>query len=122
MPPSPYKSGFVSLIGRPNSGKSTLLNSLVGSKISIVTPSPQTTRNVVRGIAGDECGQMVFLDTPGIHKPLHRMNQRMMRLSLEALEHVDLILLIVDASVSRGRAMSSCSSSCGRPEYGASCS
>jgi len=102
MPPS-HKSGFVSLVGRPNSGKSTLLNEFVGSKVSIVTPSPQTTRNVVRGIAGDERGQIVFLDTPGIHKPLHRMNQRMMRAALTALEHVDLVLLIMDASVPRGR-------------------
>jgi GTP-binding protein Era len=103
MPSLQHKSGFVSLVGRPNSGKSTLLNRLVGSKISIVTPSPQTTRNIVRGIAGDERGQVVFLDTPGIHKPLHRMNQRMLRFALGALEHVDLVLLIVDASTSRGQ-------------------
>jgi GTP-binding protein Era len=97
-----HKSGFVSLVGRPNSGKSTLLNQLVGTKISIVTPSPQTTRNVVRGIAGDERGQVVFLDTPGIHKPLHTMNRRMMRFSLGALEHVDIVLLLLDASASAG--------------------
>lgn len=97
-----HKSGFVSLIGRPNSGKSTLLNWFVGSKISIVTPSPQTTRNVIRGIASEERGQIVFLDTPGIHKPRHKMNRRMMQFSLAALEHVDLILLMVDASAPRG--------------------
>jgi len=98
-----HKSGFVSLIGRPNSGKSTLLNQFVGTKVSSVTPSPQTTRNVVRGIATEARGQIVFLDTPGIHKPHHRMNQRMMRLSLASLEHVDLVLLLLDASVPRGR-------------------
>lgn len=101
--PAPHKSGFVSLVGRPNSGKSTLLNRLVGTKVSIVTPSPQTTRNVVRGIAGDERGQVVFLDTPGIHKPLHRMNRRMMRQALGALDHVDLTLLIRDATSSGGQ-------------------
>lgn len=98
-----HKSGFVSIVGRPNSGKSTLLNRLVGAKISIVTPSPQTTRNVVQGIAGDERGQVVFLDTPGIHKPHHRMNEKMLHSALAALEHVDLVLLIMDASAPRGR-------------------
>ena len=103
MSTPPQKSGFVTLIGRPNSGKSTLLNQFVGTKVSIVTPSPQTTRNVVRGIATEARGQVVFLDTPGIHKPLHRMNQRMMRFSMAALEHVDLVLLLLDASAARGR-------------------
>ena len=98
-----FKSGFVSIVGRPNSGKSTLLNRLVGQKISIVTPSAQTTRNVIRGIVSEAQGQIVFLDTPGIHKPLHRMNQHMMRLVLESLEHVDVLMLIVDASASHGR-------------------
>ena len=73
------KSGFVSIIGRPNSGKSTLLNRLVGEKVSIVTDKPQTTRHVVRGIVTRPEGQIVFLDTPGIHKPIHRMNERMMK-------------------------------------------
>ena len=98
-----FKSGFVSIVGRPNSGKSTLLNRLVGDKVSIVTPRPQTTRNVVRGILTDARGQVVFLDTPGIHKPGHRMNERMMRFMLESLEHIDLVLLMVDASVPYGR-------------------
>ena len=83
-----YKSGFVSIVGRPNSGKSTLVNRLVGDKVSIVTARPQTTRNVVRGIMSNEQGQVVFLDTPGIHKPNHRMNERMMRLMLESLKHI----------------------------------
>ena len=97
------RSGFVSIVGRPNSGKSTLLNSLVGDKISIVTPRPQTTRNVVRGIVNDSRGQVIFLDTPGIHKPLHRMNERMMRFMLDSLEHIDIVMLMVDVSTSHGR-------------------
>src|SRR6267143_1637463 len=97
------KSGFVSIIGRPNSGKSTLLNSLVGEKVSIVTDKPQTTRHVVRGIVTRPDGQIVFLDTPGIHKPIHRMNERMMKAVREAMADVDLILLIIDASAAFGR-------------------
>src|SRR5215470_13085628 len=97
------KSGFVSLVGRPNSGKSTLLNRLVGEKVSIVTNKPQTTRYVVRGILTRPEGQIVFLDTPGIHKPVHRMNERMMKSVREAMSRVDLILLIVDASATFGR-------------------
>ncbi|HYR44615.1 MAG TPA: GTPase Era, partial [Terriglobia bacterium] len=96
------KSGFVSIIGRPNSGKSTLLNFLVGEKVSIVTDKPQTTRHVVRGIVTKPDGQIVFLDTPGIHKPIHRMNQRMMKAVRQAMADVDLILLIVDSSASFG--------------------
>ncbi len=97
------KSGFVSIVGRPNSGKSTLLNRLVGQKVSIVTPRPQTTRNVVRGIVTDPEGQIIFLDTPGIHKPLHRLNERMMRVMLDSLKHIDIVMLIVDASSAHGR-------------------
>ena len=97
------KSGFVSIVGRPNSGKSTLLNHLVGEKVSIVTNKPQTTRRVVRGIVTRPEGQIVFLDTPGIHKPIHRMNERMMKAVREAMADIDLILLIVDASAEFGR-------------------
>jgi GTP-binding protein Era len=97
------KSGFVSIIGRPNSGKSTLLNRLVGEKVSIVTDKPQTTRHVVRGIVTRPEGQITFLDTPGIHKPIHRMNERMMKSVRESIADVDLVLLIVDASASFGR-------------------
>src|SRR5213593_3204343 len=97
------KSGFVSIVGRPNSGKSTLLNRLVGEKVSIVTDKPQTTRRVVRGIVTRPEGQITFLDTPGIHKPIHRMNERMMKSVRDSMSDVDLILLIVDASASFGR-------------------
>ena len=83
------KSGFVSIIGRPNSGKSTLLNRLVGDKISIVTDKPQTTRNVIRGIVTHTDGQVVFLDTPGIHKPIHKMNERMMKFVRESMAEIE---------------------------------
>src|ERR1041385_6064033 len=96
------KSGFVSIVGRPNSGKSTLLNHLVGEKVSIVTDKPQTTRRIVRGIVTRPEGQIVFLDTPGIHKPVYRMNQRMMTAVRDAMSDVDLLLLIVDSSASFG--------------------
>jgi GTP-binding protein Era len=97
------KSGFVSIVGRPNSGKSTFLNRVVGEKIAIVTDKPQTTRHVLRGILTRPEGQITFLDTPGIHKPEHRMNERMMRAVREAMSDVDLILLMADASASFGR-------------------
>jgi GTP-binding protein Era len=97
------KSGFVSIIGRPNSGKSTLLNRLVGEKVSIVTDKPQTTRHIVRGIVTRPEGQITFLDTPGIHKPIHRMNERMMKFVRNAMADVDLIGLMVDASSEFGR-------------------
>src|SRR4051812_49004188 len=97
------KSGFVCIAGRPNSGKSTLLNRLVGEKISIVTDKPQTTRNVIRGIVTSDEGQIVFLDTPGIHKPIHKMNERMMKFVRDSMADVDLVLLIVDCSTPFGR-------------------
>jgi len=97
------KSGFVSIVGRPNSGKSTLLNRLVGEKVSIVTEKPQTTRHVVRGIVTRSEGQITFLDTPGIHKPIHRMNERMMQSVRNAMSDVDLIVLMADASSVFGR-------------------
>jgi len=97
------KSGFVSIIGRPNSGKSTFVNRVVGEKVSIVTDKPQTTRQVVRGIVTRPEGQITFLDTPGIHKPIHRMNERMMKSVRDAMSDVDLILLLVDCAVGFGR-------------------
>lgn len=96
------KSGFVAIVGRPNSGKSTLLNRVVGEKVAIVSAVPQTTRNQIRGIVNGPEGQIVFIDTPGIHRPLHRLNQRMMKMVYAALEGLDLVLLIVDASLPFG--------------------
>jgi GTPase len=100
----PFRSGFVSIIGRPNAGKSTLLNKLVGEKLAIVTPKPQTTRNRILGIVnvparkGRPAGQIVFIDTPGVHKPASSLNKKMMREVHAALEGRDAILLIVDAT------------------------
>jgi GTP-binding protein Era len=103
MSPGVFRSGFVSLVGRPNSGKSTLVNRLAGEKISIVTSKPQTTRRVVRGVLTRPEGQIIFLDTPGVHKPIHRMNDRMMDSVRSALADGDAIALLVDASVAFGR-------------------
>ncbi len=96
------KSGTVSLIGRPNSGKSTLLNALVGQKVSIVSDKPQTTRHRILGILTGHHGQAVFVDTPGVHKPVYRMNRRMQGTVHESLRNVDLILHLLDASVPYG--------------------
>ena len=96
------KSGTAVIIGRPNSGKSTLLNALVGEKISIVSAKPQTTRHRILGIATGARGQIVFVDTPGIHKPAYSMNRRMLHTVYDGLKGVDLMLLVVDASISFG--------------------
>lgn len=100
---TPFKSGFVAIVGRPNAGKSTLINALVGEKVSIVTAVPQTTRNRILGIANRPDAQIVFMDTPGIHKPLSRLNRQMMAFVRQALAERELALLIVDASESFGR-------------------
>jgi GTP-binding protein Era len=92
------RSGFVTIVGRPNVGKSTLLNRLVGQKVAIVTPKPQTTRNRILAIANTGEAQIVFFDTPGIHKPKHEMNRRMVGTAVESLKHVDLALLLVDVT------------------------
>jgi GTPase len=97
------KSGFVSIIGRPNSGKSTLLNRLVGEKVSIVTNKPQTTRHSVKGIVTTGEGQIVFIDTPGIHKPIHRMNEHMMKSVRDSMSDADVVVLIVDCAEAFGR-------------------
>jgi GTP-binding protein Era len=96
------KSGVVALIGRPNAGKSTLLNKLVGEKIAIVSDKPQTTRTRISGVLTRPEGQIVFLDTPGIHKPGYKLNRRMMSIVTDALSTVDLILLMVDATEQMG--------------------
>lgn len=94
----PTRAGFVALVGRPNAGKSTLLNRLVGAKLAIVSDKPQTTRNRIVGVKTLDAGQIVYLDTPGIHRPLHRMNVRMVDAAVDSLREVDLVALVVDAS------------------------
>jgi GTPase len=97
------KYGFVSLIGRPNAGKSTLLNRLVGSKLAIVSDKPQTTRNRILGVKNYPDAQVVFLDTPGIHRPLHRMNVRMVDAALDTIQEVDILGLVVDVTERPGK-------------------
>jgi GTP-binding protein Era len=97
-----FRSGYVALIGRPNAGKSTLLNKLVGEKIAAVSNKPQTTRHRIQGIVTRDDGQIVFVDTPGVHKPGHLLNRRMMAAVNDALLSVDLVVLMRDASVSTG--------------------
>ena len=92
-----FRSGFVSIIGRPNVGKSTLLNRILKEKISIISDKPQTTRNRIMGVLHLSGAQLVFLDTPGIHKPKFKLNQRMVRTALNTLQEVDLILFLVEA-------------------------
>jgi len=96
------RSGFVSLIGRPNAGKSSLLNRIVGVKLAIVSDKPQTTRNRILGVKNYPDGQIVFVDTPGIHRPLHRMNVRMVDAAVESIGEVDVVAAVVDASESPG--------------------
>ncbi|MFY9188749.1 MAG: GTPase Era [bacterium] len=93
---SEYRSGFVTLVGRPNVGKSTLLNGLVGEKIAIVTDKPQTTRNRIQGIYTDEKRQIVFVDTPGIHRPRNRLGSYMVKVAQGALTGVDVVVHVVD--------------------------
>ena len=92
------RSGFVALAGRPNAGKSTLINSLIGEKVAIVSNKPQTTRSEIRGIYTDENCQIIFTDTPGIHKPKFRLESRMNKEAADVIQGVDLIYLVVDAS------------------------
>lgn len=98
-----FKSGFVAIVGRPNAGKSTLVNALVESKVSIVTPVPQTTRNRILGILHRPEAQVIFMDTPGVHKPLSRLNEQMMNFVRQALADRDLAVLIIDASEKYGK-------------------
>ena len=97
------RAGFASLIGRPNAGKSTLLNRMVGTKVAIVSDKPQTTRNRIVAVKNLPGGQIVFVDTPGIHRPLHRMNVRMVDAAVETLREVDVVALIFDASTRPGQ-------------------
>lgn len=102
MSENDFKSGYVALIGRPNAGKSTLLNRLVGEKIAAVSNKPQTTRHRIQGIVTRDDGQIVFVDTPGVHKPGHLLNRRMMSAVHDAIMSVDVLVLMRDASVSTG--------------------
>jgi GTP-binding protein Era len=97
-----FRSGYAALIGRPNAGKSTLLNRVVGEKIAAVSNKPQTTRHKIQGIYTTETGQAVFVDTPGVHKPGYLLNRRMMAAVHDALLSVDVVVLIRDASISTG--------------------
>ena len=97
------KAGYVSLIGRPNAGKSTLLNRLVGTKLAIVSDKPQTTRNRILGVRNYPEAQVVYLDTPGIHRPLHRMNVRMVDAAVETIRGVDVLGVVVDATEPPGK-------------------
>lgn len=92
------RSGYASLIGRPNAGKSTLLNRMIGTKVAIVSDKPQTTRNRIVAVKNYDAGQIVFVDTPGIHRPLHRLNVRMVDAAVDTLRQVDVVTLVFDAS------------------------
>src|SRR5512139_316988 len=96
--PSQFRSGFIAILGRPNVGKSTLVNALMGQKIAAVSPRPQTTRKRQLGILTLEHAQVVFIDTPGLHKPVHKLGQAMNRQAQEALEEADLVLFLVEAN------------------------
>lgn len=97
------RSGFASLIGRPNAGKSTLLNRIIGTKVAIVSDKPQTTRTRILAVKNIGDSQIVFVDTPGIHRPLHRLNVRMVDAAVETLREVDVVALVFDASSRPGR-------------------
>ena len=93
-----FRSGMVAIVGPPNAGKSTLMNRLLGQKISIVTPKPQTTRNRILGVVSDEKYQIVLIDTPGLHESQQVLNREMVRLALESLAEVEAVLFLVDVS------------------------
>lgn len=97
------KSGFISIIGRPNVGKSTLLNSLLGRKIAITSSKPQTTRNIIDGILTEKDYQMIFVDTPGIHKPKYKLGRLLNKQSYYSINDVDIVLFVVDASEKLGK-------------------
>lgn len=92
-----FQSGFVAIIGRPNAGKSTLLNNIIGQKIAIMSDKPQTTRNKIQGVYTTNDSQIIFIDTPGMHKPKHRLGDFMMKVANNTLNEVDLILFVIDA-------------------------
>ena len=94
-----FHSGFICVVGRPNVGKSSLINLLLGQKIAAVSPRPQTTQRVQLGILSDEDSQMIFMDTPGIHKPLSKLGEAMNESAIETISDADCVLWIVDNSV-----------------------
>ncbi len=96
------KVGYVALIGRTNAGKSTLLNNILGQKVAIISDKPQTTRTSILGVKTTEKGQIIFVDNPGIHKPLHKLNKRMMNIVYSSLETSDLLCLLIDATLRFG--------------------
>lgn len=98
-----HRSGFVTMIGRPNVGKSTLLNQVIGEKISIISDKIQTTRNAIQGIYSEEDAQIIFIDTPGIHKPKHRLGTYMVDVSLQTMEDVDVVLFMINATEGYGK-------------------
>ncbi|RZT22315.1 MULTISPECIES: GTPase Era [Fictibacillus] len=98
-----YKSGFVTIIGRPNVGKSTLLNQVIGQKIAIMSDKPQTTRNKIQAVYTTDEAQVIFIDTPGIHKPKHKLGDFMTRTAQQTLNEVDLILFVINAEEGYGR-------------------
>jgi len=100
---STHKSGFISIIGRPNVGKSTFLNRVVGQKIAIMSDKPQTTRNKVQGVVTQNDAQFIFIDTPGIHKPKHKLGDFMMKVATNTLKEVDVILFMVNAEEGFGK-------------------
>ncbi|KEK26229.1 GTPase Era [Bacillus gaemokensis] len=98
-----YKSGFVSIIGRPNVGKSTFLNRIIGQKIAIMSDKPQTTRNKIQGVYTENDSQVIFIDTPGIHKPKHKLGDFMVKMAQTTLKEVDIVLFMVNAAEGFGR-------------------
>lgn len=98
-----HRSGFITIVGRPNVGKSTLINQIVGEKISIISDKIQTTRHTIHGVINEENYQMVFIDTPGIHKPKHRLGDYMVDVSVQSIGDVDLVLFMVNATEKLGK-------------------
>lgn len=95
---TPFHSGFVAILGRPNVGKSTLMNKMIGEKVAIVSNRPQTTRNRIMGVVSHDDWQIVFLDTPGLHKPRTRLGEYMVKAAKDATDGIDALIVMVDAS------------------------
>ncbi|MFQ3542737.1 GTPase Era [Halobacillus rhizosphaerae] len=101
--PEPFKSGFVTIVGRPNVGKSTFMNRVIGEKIAIMSDKPQTTRNKIQGVMTDKESQIIFIDTPGIHKPKHKLGDYMVNVAENTLNEVDVIMFMINAEEGYGR-------------------